>query len=153
MKTRLCHPGGDANPGANPEDPKPPKPMKGMKGMKAMKGKKDEETDLAVSKAKQMVQCLGSFLCPVLPSFLIPKSKKYFNRHSCIAGFSRPRRTRCRNATTRSTSCRGLPPLSNPWRRRGARPRANESFWRTALLQALLWQKRHAIATIKEQAF
>ena len=63
MKTRLCHPGGDANPGAKPEDPKPPKPMKGMKGMKAMKGKKDEETDLAVSKAKQMVQCLGSFLC------------------------------------------------------------------------------------------
>ena len=45
------------------EDPKPPKPMKGMKGMKGTKGKKDAETDLAVSKAKQMVQCLGSFLC------------------------------------------------------------------------------------------
>ena len=147
MKTRLCHPGGEP---PKDEDPKPPKPMKGMK---AMKGKKDEETDLAVSKAKQMVQCLGSFLCPVLPSFLKPKSKKHSNRHACIAGFSRPRRMPCRSATTRSTSCRGLPPLSNPWRRRGARPRANESFWRTALLQALLWQKRHAIATIKEQAF
>ena len=60
MKTRLCHPGGEP---PKDEVPNKPKPMKGMKGMKAMKGKKDEETDLAVSKAKQMVQCLGSFLC------------------------------------------------------------------------------------------
>ena len=63
MKTHLCHPGGGANPGANPEDPKPPKTMKSMKSMKTLKGKQDSETELAVTKAKQMVQCLGSFLC------------------------------------------------------------------------------------------